>query len=390
MNLITEWSDLTNNHMSLIKNLIGEFNTLSREYELSKSMKFDIGFNIFKISSDFYYRENFQSDIICALLNPNESHNEKNKYLHLFIDMLNQSNNNVFINKSDFENSNVEREINRIDILITDSLSKKAIIIENKINNANDTYRQLPKYVEIIRPQYEIQAIVYITLNSNKMPNTIDWTDEEKKYINNLLKIIPSYEPNNNLNLYNNWIVPSIIASINIDSLFILKQYGNLIKYLNTNTMDIVTIEKFYAAILESDKLQTAKSIRNMLSDLPEYLAIRLENKYKKNCYPFKSVWRHKLIDTVFEGCEFGNLYLKLDIWCNEDGYKVYFWNPRDANFDILAEFSSFEPINIFQYSNGQKNNIYTHFGINSENELIIFIDKLILELTKRKETYIV
>jgi hypothetical protein len=387
MDILTEWNSKILNQLVATEDLILESTSLSKDYEFRKSTKFDIGFNVFKLSSDLYYRENFQSDIICALLNPNNSHNENYKFLHLFIDLLNKINPKSFIRKSDFQNAKVEREPNRIDILVTDSASKKALIIENKINDADDTYRQLPRYVEIVSLSYEIEAIAYITSKSSKFPNTFDWTEEEKNYIFNILKIIPSFDLHKNVNLYQDWVVPCIVESTNIDSAFILRQYGGLIKHLNINSMDTVILEKFHATILDSEKLKTAMSIRSMLNDLPEYLAIKIENKYKKNCYPFKSVWRYKTTDTVFEGCEIGSHYLKMDIWCSEDGYKVQFWNPNNPNFDIFTEFASFEPLKEFVNNNNEKNNVCKSFSLNAENELYTFIDKLISELKNRKNT---
>ena len=209
----------------------------------------------------------------------------------MFIDLLNKINPQNHIEKGDFENSQVVREENRIDILITDSVSKKVIIIENKINDATDTNRQLPRYVEVIKnnyKDYELVAIAYITLKSHKAPDTTGWTEVEKAEIFSLLKNFPSFGYDKSINLYNDWIIPSILESNNIDSSFILRQYGNLLRHLTTNDMDTVILEKFHASISEKDKLKTAISIRNMLNDLPEYLAIRIENRYKNNCNPFK------------------------------------------------------------------------------------------------------
>jgi len=361
-------------------------NNLTTEFEYRRNNKIDIGFNIFKISSDLYYRENFQSDIISAFLNPKQNHNENSKYLHLFIDLINKGNLNKKINKKDFENSTVFRERNNIDILIVDDYSKKAIIIENKINEANDMYKQLPRYLEIVKKDYEVESIAYITLKANSKPDKLDWTEEEINEIDNLICLIPSFSIENELNLYKDWIIPSIIESKNIDSSLILRQYGNLLKHLNTNNVDTIILEKFHSTLLESDKLKTAITVRNMLNELPEYLAIRIENKYKKNCYPFEKIWRYKLNDTVFEAFRKENIYLKLDIWCTENGYRVHFWNPHNSEFDMLQELKHFKSLANFIYNKDEKNNIITDFTIESEKKLFQFIDSLIVELKIYKE----
>jgi len=388
MQIIKDWEIEMKNHILSIDTFLGQTIKLHKNYTERNKHRTEIGFNVFTISSDFYYRENFHSDIIKSFLNPQEKHNEGTKYLHLFIDLLNKKNNQIEIQKEDFRNSIVEREKHNIDILITDENSKKAIIIENKINNAVDQQRQLPRYVDIVKNEFEIVAIVYLTLNSSKRPDKNDWTKTELKEINPILKLISAYEIDPaKPNLYNNWIVPSIINSENIDSSFLLRQYGNLIKYLNTNIMDTVSLEKFYNSIKENKNLETAISIRNMLNDLPEYLAIRIEEKYKEKCYPFKKIWRYKQRDTVFEAFEITDLYLKLDIWCDVNGYTVHFWKPNDPDYNITTEFKEkFEILSEFNIHNNEKNNIKKHFNISEEETLFKFIDMLLLELKKIKE----
>jgi len=392
MQIIEDWNKLVKEHILTIDNFISATKHLHKDYTERNKNRTEIGFNVFTISSDFYYRENFHSDIIKSILNPQEKHNEGTKYLHAFIDLLNKKNNQIKIQKEDFENSIVEREKHNIDILITDEHSKKAIIIESKINNAVDGQRQLPRYVEIVKSNFEIVAIVYLTLNSSKRPDKNDWNKDELKIINPILKIIPAYEIDQSKpNLFSNWIIPSIINSTNIDSTYLLRQYGNLIKYLNTNTMDTVSLEIFYNSIQENDNLKTAISIQNMLNDLPEYLAIRIEDKYRERCYPFKSVWRHKGRDTVFEGFIFGELYLKLDIWCGLDGYTLYFWRPNETDFNIVTEFVEKFQLDIFKkftFDRDRLNNIKFHFDIFEEKVLFEFIDKLLDSLKEIKEKH--
>jgi len=386
--LIKNWEDTVKKHIDSINLFLNKSNLLYKEYTERTKNKTDIGFNIFTLSSDFYYRENFHSDIIKSFLDPNEKHNEGNKYLYFFIDLLNKAKgNDVKISKDDFQNATVERERYHIDILITDENSKKAIIIENKINNAVDQQRQLPRYVKNIKKEFKIVAIVYLTLNSSKRPDKSDWNKSEIKEINQILKIIPAYEVDKSkVNLFDNWIVPSIINSDNIDSTVLLRQYGNLIKYLNTNTMDTISLEKFYNSLQENDNLKTAISIKNMLNDLPEYLAIRIEDKYKNHCYPFKNIWRYKQSDTVFEEFINDNNYFKLDVWCYENGYTTQFWC-KDADYDISSEYKDkFEFFSGFSIHNNEKNSIKKHFDIFEEDKLYEFIDNLLDLLKKIKE----
>jgi hypothetical protein len=386
MQIIKDWKIEIEKHISAIDTFLGKTKKLHKNYTERNKNKTEIGFNVFTISSDFYYRENFHSDIVKSFLNPQEKHNEGSKYLHTFIDLINKKNNQIEIQKKDFENSIVEREKHNIDILITDEYSKKAIIIENKINNAVDQQRQLPRYVDIVKKEFEIVAIVYLTLNSSKRPDKNDWSKEELKIINPILKLIPAFEIDpSKPNLFNNWIIPSIINSKNIDSTYLLRQYGSLIKYLNTNTMDTISLEKFYNSAKENNNLETAISVRNMLNDFPEYLAIRIEERYKENCHPFKKIWRYQKRDTVFEGCEINELYFKLDIWCDVNGYTVHFRETKNSDYNISTEYKEkLEILSDFKIHNNEINNIKKHFNIFEEETLFEFIDKLLIELKKR------
>lgn len=397
MQIIEDWNIIVKEHISLINNFLVNAKHLHKDYNDRNKNKTDIGFNVFTISSDFYYRENFHSDIVKSFLNPQEKHNEGYKYLRLFIDLLNKTNNIIKISKDDFKNSIVEREKyyliggkrRFVDILITDEISRNAIIVENKINNAVDQERQLPDYVKSLNDDnFNVVAVVYLTLNSSKRPDKTDWSKEELEGIGAILKLIPAFEFDKaKINLFDDWVVPCIINSSNIDSSLLLRQYGNLIKYLNTNTMDTVSLEKFYNSLKEKNNLKTAVSIRNMLNDLPEYLAIRIEEKYKGHCYPFPNIGRWKQRDTVFYVFENKGMRLKLDIWCDIDGYTVHFWDEKDINFDIKNEFANkIEMLSEFNVHNNEKNNIKRHFEIFEEEKLFKFIDKLLVELKKIKE----
>ncbi len=383
MQIIENWNKILDLHNIKTENFLNENNSLSIKYKKSKKDRSEIGFNVFTLASDFYYRENFHSFIFASFLNPQEKHLEGDKYLHLFVDLLNKKNNQLNIEKNDFLNSQVHIEKHKIDILITDESSKKAIIIENKINNAVDQFRQLPNYVNKIKNEYDVVAVVYLTLNSEKRPDKNDWTLTERQIIDKYLKLIPVFDTNSKtVNLYNDWIIPSIIISQNINSSSILRQYGELIKYLNTNTMDTIALKKFHETIQNNNNLETAISIRNMLNDLPQYLAIRIEEKYKSSCFPFAKIWRYKAVDTVFEGFEIGENYFKMDIWCSEDKYIVYFWEVKNSDFEIRKFCDQkINSVSDFNIVGNELNKISKEFSTLNEKMLFDFIDQLLIEL---------
>ncbi len=130
--VLTDWNRIIDSHISSISELSSsdKMKQIIDEYNVQKADKEDIGFNLFTIISDTFYRENFHRDIIYEFLNPQGSHKEGNKYLMLFLDMLN-------ISRSLFKDAIVEKEYTiennrRIDTLITDKTTMKLLLLKTK------------------------------------------------------------------------------------------------------------------------------------------------------------------------------------------------------------------------------------------------------------------
>ena len=115
-----------------------KFENIDKEIERIEREKQNNGFNLFTISSYNSYLENFHSDVIAILLSPKERHLQKEKFFKLFLSFL-SSKYNAIIDENNYQNYEVLREKGRIDIWIKDKISKRCIIIENKINDAVDT-----------------------------------------------------------------------------------------------------------------------------------------------------------------------------------------------------------------------------------------------------------
>lgn len=120
--------------------------------------------------SDNYHKENMHTDILKKFLDPNAGHEEGNKFLYIFIDMINelaqQEQQKNYIDKKLYKNAKVvsqypinndeTKEKGYIDILVLDEGNKHCIIIENKINNASDTKNQLPKYYKYLKKRKDM------------------------------------------------------------------------------------------------------------------------------------------------------------------------------------------------------------------------------------------
>jgi len=258
-----------------------------REHELLPD---SLGFNPFRLISDTYRKENFHSDIMASLLDPNESHGAGHRFVHAFIDWLAQLRPLEYLNHLYFNDVRVEREQGRIDILIHDLVSKKAIIIENKINNAPDMDRQLPRYLDNVEKKrcFDPVAIVYLTLNELKDPFENEWESADHDRVHRLLIKAVAFR-HDSRNLLDGWIRGCEQLTDRFDTLAVLRQYGSLIQYLGAHAMDMIMMEKFYTKLSDNKfkSLEDARALVNMMNGLPSYRAQRLkEIIWESQCDP--------------------------------------------------------------------------------------------------------
>lgn len=371
-------------YIETINNFLGsnKIKEITWDYRELKSSNIKESFNVFKLISDLYYRENFHSDVIKAFLDPSEKHKAGNLYLFAFIDFLNKYfGYKIFISKQNYTNAIVLREAGRIDIIIKSESSRHCIIIENKINNASDTERQLPKYYDLMTLQgFKVDAIVYIPLNENKVPDRSTWVGNDEKNIDGLLCIVPAYSKKG-INLVENWLKPCTMLSCDIDCISILRQYGKLIKTLNNNNMDNMILEKFYNTLLEDDNYQTAMSVKEMLQQLPVYMADRLCEEFKKNEGSYK-VWKYR---ENFCGILFivNETQYKIDIWTSEFGYTIYVFGQNQVerimdwtiNINSLKEYGFINENELEYKKDGYK--------FNQEIDVIKCVNDIILDIEK-------
>ena len=375
--LIQKWESLVESHLQSLFFFVESEMQICEKHIKSETKDYGNSFNFFSIISDLYYRENFHSDLMRFLLDPKENHECGIEFLRLFIDMLNSKGRTIDVNN--YDDAVVVREEGRIDILIKSETAKRAIIIENKINNAADMQRQLPRYYDYISPIYVIDAIVYLPLDKSKHPDTCTWSELDKTNVNELLIEVPAYDRSGSINLVDNWLKPVVSKASNPDVISFVRQYSRLIQLLNKNNMDTVIMKEFYEELMKENNFQYALSIRNMLNDLPAYLESRIQEKYEKNCSPFSKVWPYKSEDAVFEGAIIGGIYLKMDIWCAISGYDVLFWTnddriEKERFFNLVKQIQSLYG---FDRAMDCPNRVVKHFDIGKESELFSFIDSL-------------
>ena len=148
--------------------------------------------------------------------------------------------------------------------------------------------------------------------------------------------------------------------------------------------MDSIILEKFYKELQQADNLKTALSIRNMLNEIPTYLAHRIKNKFDGVCHPFEKIWIYESRDAVFEHAEIDGIYIKIDIFCYEERYDVVFWSPdedlQEETFSILVK--KIHSLEGFEPKANDKNQIIRRFGFSEESTLFNFIQALLKELS--------
>ena len=362
----------------------------------------DLGFNFFELVSDIYYRENLHSDILKELLDATSKHGEKDKFFRLFIELLNRVNPKLDIKIEDFSCYLTKREEGRIDISIVSESSKKAIIIENKINGASDMELQLPRYVNYIENKgYSIVAIVYLTLTVSGGPDRYKWSEEDcKKVDEKLVKLVAHQLPEKTC--LSSWLGECIDLAEKNDVQIILKHYRELIYHLGKESVNMEEVGNFYNLLLE--KQIKPEEIKNIIDKIPEYFIQKIYNdikdddiKNKVNVFNIQPVYLG--ISLICENKTFilslvaGIKGINVKLWdkdygtngiehvvrllkeFKDIGHDFGFKEPKDEEDEDMDAYSRFFPV---KFSNG-------YYRSNEEDkfikEVFDFIKKVILEI---------
>lgn len=379
--LINSWGSYIKERQICYEKMLGsdELKSLFNEHETTISrINTSNSFTVFEVISDLYYRENFHSDLIAFFLDPNENHGMGSLGIELLIDLIVEET-GWHINANDYDDSTVVREEGRIDILIRDDYSKHAILVENKMNNAGDMDRQIPRYCDILEEQgYIIDAAVYLPMLKYKTPDKSSWKENDFRWENKIV-IIPAVSDVNEYSLTRNWLEPLAAKCNNEDVASILRQYRNLIAKTSNYNMDKISFDKLYDYLMVDDHLEMANSLVSMMNDLPKYLAQRVFDIYSERCFPFTKVGIYRETDAVFEQCMIDGLYCKMDVWCDTRTFKVQFWAPSDRDISMLQNYASLKDylkekgVSIFnEYDISDKTTIIAHFPITTPINVII------------------
>ena len=170
-----------------------EKQSIYKEHDIDNTLRF----NFFESISDKWYRENFHSDVLYTILNPNTPEIGRKYFLQEFVaflgiedkfdchrgfEVIKEALTGIISWKDDDGNFR-ERE-GFIDLLIKNET--QAIIIENKINYAPDMENQLVRYMKYVDEVLGIKSytVVYLTLtdDNNKKPPLDSYDKDFAKY----------------------------------------------------------------------------------------------------------------------------------------------------------------------------------------------------------------
>lgn len=370
---IKEWQNKELHNMTDSSNYLSYIKGIAEKYRNEKGRNHEIGFNVFKLVSRLYYRENFHSDIIKEILDPYGSHNEGTLFLNTFIESINDKITEVGkkILQANYLDAIVEREKNgRIDITIRSERSRHCIIIENKLHNAGDQLYQLPRYYKNMTGKgYIVDRIVYIPLD-RKAPYEGDWTKEDKEAIEPLLSIMVACD-DKNLDLVYSWLMKCQKRAKYVNSNSVLQQYIELLENLSDSIMMNKIMEDFYLTMIDEDKRKIAASISEMYGKLQLHRAERLKSHFiEAGYYPFKDLWIWNNYDCILESFPYQKSNITLDLFCDPDGYSLKLWSRGDYK-DLTELFPDWKLLK--EDFIKEDNNLWWKRGykFNDENEVI-------------------
>jgi len=266
----------------------GQIDDIKEIFTKGDEINLEPELNIFSLITSQYHKENLNSDVIAGLLDTNSNPKDGKKLMESFLDCINKSisNNKIIIpkiDKKDFNNYEIKREENRIDILIKNKSSSSAIIIENKINNASDMDNQIPRYYrKLIEEKFKKIWVIYLPLTKYKQPDISKWTisKKENEEIERTMIILPVYNREGN-SLIKDWLEVILLNhnDILLNTIFVLKQYKQILEINAMNEIQLKKVGKFIELLKDKEGFDSFSKATDTYNNIPEYLARDFEDK---------------------------------------------------------------------------------------------------------------
>ena len=334
-------------------------------------------FNIVLAISDSYYKENLHSQVLGFLLG-------EKKYKTYFIEYLNKYY-NTKIDIRNYINYAVTNEIDgRIDLLLKSEESKHCIIVENKINNATDMPRQIPRYVQhMISKGFEIDAIIYFSINGLKDIDKTSWSKDDCCLMDGREITYLAAVGGQEKTLINGFLKPGIKSDSRFDEMSYIAQYIDLLEYLGRSEMEKEKMNDFYNMMMIAENYSTAIGVRDMINDMCKYRRDRLFEYFLNNKTPFDRIGTYSNNTTLFFGIrKLTEELVKIDLNCFEKETVLCFWvqEPNIAEDFIGEVLTKIGEIDKYEK---ESDNLYKRsFKFpNEEKELYKYIEYLLSEL---------
>jgi hypothetical protein len=375
IDLLKKW------YFKRIQSMLTKIEPIAKEFNNREYIE---PYNIILAASDIYYHENYHSDIIAYILE------NKRDTLKYFIKYINGLSDMPKIDVNNYLDTEVIREENKIDILIRDLTSLHCIIVENKINNAGDMPRQLPKYYKKSEENgYTVDKLLYYSLDGEKRPDKSTWTDKDLQLgLDN--KIVYGAAANGSKTDYvNAFLIKCKSNTENEQEKAFYCQYIDLLEYLRRSQMDYQLMEKFYKEMLNLEQYSSALSIRDMLNDFIEFRRDRIYNEFLNNHSPFEKTFKwHEYTAYEFIRDIAPKEHIKLDI-CSEQSQTIIRFKIQDSNTksdlikNILKKIGEDN-----SFTKEEINSYVKIFKFPEEDELMYkYIKKIFSLLEKNKDT---
>jgi len=285
--------------------------------------------SIFQQISESYYHENYHSDIIAYYL--------KNKtVLKEFINWINRkikSEENQAVHYQDYEFGSIYRESDRIDIAIYSNDESRAIIIENKSNNAIDQIDQISRYYNKLKERnIVVEAIVYINKTSTKKPNL---ESSQTIFKQDITQILISTQLVGQDSFCENIIDKVLLSTNDIRLNGLSQEIKSLFHYVIFGGINMDDLDGFYNALKKNNNFEKMIACNKALNDIPVFLAKRYMD-YLISYFPNLKIWLYKpdilVVDLIISDKKYA-----FDIVFHRNEVDVQFFN-RDHNLSEITE----------------------------------------------------
>lgn len=272
--------------------------------------------SVFYEISNSYYHENYHSDILAFYLS---DETVKGK----FINWLNRGTDfSKKISYQEYKGGEVKREKGKIDITLFNDDHSKAIIIENKSNNALDQFKQLYRYHKTLEDQgIEVEKICYINKNSNKKPDLSDLDKKDQNTINSILKVTQLVGTDS---LSRELLEKVIIETQDIQLNALSRELILLFKYVVYGETNMDDIQLLINELKKDGNKSKLDKVIESYKEMPKFLAAKYKD-YLTNKNTKYRIWISSEKCLVIDDIRYNENNFAIDLWFSTNSVDISF-----------------------------------------------------------------